>query len=154
MFIEKELYKSILGCMPIPTVDIIFLNAQNQFLLGKRNNEPLLGVYYIPGGRINKWETTLIAAKRKAKEELGIDIDTTRLRFIGATYDDIFPNSAFEGISTHCVPTTYVYRLDAREESSISLGDNQHSDLMFFSIDDPSLHELVQLRVTDLKKIL
>ncbi len=41
MFIEKELYKNILATMPIPTVDILFLNSKNELLLGKRNNEPL-----------------------------------------------------------------------------------------------------------------
>jgi colanic acid biosynthesis protein WcaH len=49
MFIEKELYMNILNCMPIPTVDILFMNTQGELLLGKRNNEPLMGVYYIPG---------------------------------------------------------------------------------------------------------
>lgn len=154
MFIEKELYKTILQCIPIPTVDIIFLNSHNEILLGKRNNEPLLGIYYIPGGRINKWETTLVAAERKSKEELGIDIDITKLQFIGATYNDIFDNSAFENISTHCIPITYIYKLWKQEESMLSLWDNQHSDLRFFSIDDPNIHELVQLRINDLKKLL
>ena len=54
MFIEKELYMDILRNMPVPTVDIVFVNSRNEFLLGKRNNEPLMGVYYIPGGRVNK----------------------------------------------------------------------------------------------------
>ena len=54
MFIEKELYVDIIRNMPIPTVDILFLNSQNELLLGKRNNEPLMGIYYIPGGRVDK----------------------------------------------------------------------------------------------------
>ncbi len=49
MFIETELYKDILRNIPIPTVDILFMNSQKELLLGKRNNEPLMGVYYIPG---------------------------------------------------------------------------------------------------------
>ena len=82
MFIEKSLYMDILRNMPIPTVDILFLNSQNQILLGKRNNEPLMGVYYIPGGRVNKREISLDTARRKAKEELGIDVDIARLQFV------------------------------------------------------------------------
>ena len=42
MFIEKELYRSILNGMPIPTVDILFINSKKELLLGKRNNEPLM----------------------------------------------------------------------------------------------------------------
>lgn len=154
MFIEKELYKNILESMPIPTVDIIFLNSHNELLLCKRNNEPLLGVYYIPWGRVNKGETLTEAAKRKAKEELIIDIDISRLRFIEATYNDIFDNSAFENISTHCIPITYIYELNSHEESQFTLWDSQHSDLRFFSLDDPNLHAIVKLRVNDLKKII
>ncbi|MBC7504070.1 NUDIX domain-containing protein [Candidatus Gracilibacteria bacterium] len=153
MFIEKSLYTDILRNMPIPTVDILFLNSQNQILLGKRNNEPLMGIYYIPGGRVNKGERSLDATKRKVFEELGINIDISRLQFVGV-YDDIFENSAFDDITTHCIPVTYLYQLNSYEELELSLGDAQHSDLQFFSLDDPSLHEMVQMRVRYLRKLL
>lgn len=151
MFIEKELYKNILRSMPIPTVDILFINTRGELLLGKRNNEPLKWVYYIPGGRVNKWEPSYDAAERKAKEELGIDIDSSRLRFLGV-YDDIFENSAFEGISTHCISVLYTYSLDQDEEGLFSLGDLQHSDLQYFVPTDPTLHDMVKMRVADIEK--
>ncbi len=149
MFIEKELYKNILKYIPIPTVDILFLNSKKELLLWKRNNEPLKGIYYIPGWRVNKWEKSLDAAKRKAFEELGISINTSKLQFIGV-YDDIFDNSAFDDISTHCIPVTYSYQLDMQEEWILSLWDTQHSDLMFFTLDDPSLHEMIKMRIKSL----
>ncbi len=152
MFIEDALYQDILRYMPIPTVDILFINSRDEVLLGKRNNEPLMWVYYIPGGRVNKWEISLHAAKRKAKEELAIDIDMSRLQYIGV-YDDIFENSAFANISTHCIPVTYSYFLDPSEEDKVALGDRQHSDLQFFSFTDPSLHKSVKIRIADLEKI-
>ena len=150
MFIDKELYKNILISIPIPTVDILFLNTSWELLLAKRNNEPLKGIYYIPGWRVNKWEKSLEAAKRKAFEELGISIDVSKLQFIGV-YDDIFDNSSFDGISTHCIPVTYSYQLDIQEEWAISLWDTQHSDLRFFSLSDDSFHDMVKLRISDLK---
>ena len=149
MFIEDTLYREILNVMPIPTVDILFLSLENKILLGKRDNEPLAWIYYIPGGRVNKWETSLETAKRKAKEELGIDIDVKKLSFLWV-YDDIFENSVFGGISTHCIPVTYIYRLSWNEERMISPSDNQHSDLRFFPIDDPSLHHMVKVRLKSL----
>ena len=152
MFIEKELYRSILNGMPIPTVDILFINSKKELLLGKRNNEPLMWIYYIPGGRVNKWERSIDAARRKTKEELGIDIDTARLRFIWV-YDDIFENSAFAGISTHCIPVTYLYFLNSLEESQITIWDVQHSDIRFFLLDDPSLHDMVRMRMRDIDQI-
>lgn len=151
MFIDKELYKKILDNIPIPTVDILFFNTSWWLLLAKRNNEPLKGIYYIPGWRVNKWEKSIDAAKRKAYEELGISIDASKLQFIGV-YDDIFDRSAFDNISTHCIPVTYSYQLDIDEEWMISLWDTQHSDLRFFSLSDESLHHMVKLRVSDLKQ--
>ena len=153
MFIEKELYKEILRTMPIPTVDIVFMNSQSQILLWMRNNEPLKWIYYIPGGRVNKWERSIDAAKRKAFEELGIFIDVSKLQFVGV-YDDIFDNSAFEGISTHCIPVTYVYQLHPDEEAHLSIADSQHDELQFFTLDHPSLHPMVKMRIQDIKKLL
>jgi colanic acid biosynthesis protein WcaH len=151
MFIETELYKNILKNVPVPTVDILFLNTSWELLLAKRNNKPLMGVYYIPGWRVNKWERSLDAAKRKAFEELWITIDVSKLQFIGV-YDDIFENSAFEDISTHCIPVTYLYRLTLAEESQLVLGDSQHSDISFFHISDISLHEIIKKRIEDIKR--
>lgn len=150
-FISDELYRKIVQFMPIPTVDILFLNDKNEILLGKRNNEPLMGIYYVPGWRINKWEKSKDAAKRKAKDELGIDIDISRLQFVWV-YDDIFHNSAFDDISTHCIPVTYLYRLNHREEWNLILWDTQHFDIHFFSLMDSRLHEMVQMRIQDLKQ--
>lgn len=99
---------------------------------------------------MNKWEKSLDAAKRKAFEELGISIDVAKLQFVGV-YDDIFHNSAFDDISTHCIPVTYSYQLDGDEESMLSLGDTQHSDLRFFSPSDVSLHEMVRMRIIDME---
>lgn len=153
MFIEKDLYIKILEVMPIPTLDILFLNSKNQLLLGKRVNEPLHWVFYIPWGRINKWETLLNAAKRKSYEELGLDIDIARLKFLWI-YDDIFDNSAFEWVNTHCIPTTYYYQLNQEEEKNLNLGDGQHTELQFFDLEDSWLHKQVLLRIKDLKNYI
>jgi ADP-ribose pyrophosphatase YjhB (NUDIX family) len=150
-FIPKEIYTTILEYMPIPTVDILFLKSNWDILLAKRNNEPLKWVYYIPWGRVEKWEKSLDAAKRKAKEELGIDIDILKLIFLGI-YDDIFDNSAFPGISTHCIPVTYSYQLSDEELREIHIGDAQHSDYRFFPQWSDELHPMVKLRIDNIKK--
>lgn len=150
--IPREIYTTIVEYIPIPTVDLLFLNSQNQLLLAKRTNEPLKWVYYLPGGRVFKWERSIDTAQRKAQEELWINIDTGKLRFIGV-YDDIFENSAFENISTHCIPVTYAYRLTLEEEWTLRLGDAQHSDFRFFDLGDESLHDMVKMRIADIDYI-
>jgi ADP-ribose pyrophosphatase YjhB (NUDIX family) len=155
MFIESSIYKIIMNESIISTVDVIFINKNNQILLWLRTNEPLGGVYYIPGGRRNKNEKKNDSAYRKMKEELWITIDTSRLVFLW-TYDDIFENSMFEGISSHYSSVTYVYKLTSEEETAIWITDSQHSNIKFFDLENPSLHEMVKIRISDIqnKKLL
>lgn len=145
MFIPTDIYKEIVKYSVVPTADILFLDRDKKILLWLRNNAPLKWVYYLPGWRIQKWETIIQAVKRKSKEEVNIDIEESRLQFVGI-YNDIFIDSAFEDISTHCIPCTFVYWLDNLEKSNI-ISDHQHSDMKFFSYNDPTLHPFLQERL-------
>jgi len=151
MYINDDLYKDIMSHSIIATVDIIFVNHEWKILLWYRNNKPLQWIYYIPWWRVIKGELILDAAKRKAKEELGFDIDSNKLQFLWV-YDDVFHDSKYHWVSTHCVPRTYVYHLSKEEEQSIKAWDNQHEDMKFFAIDDENLHPMVQERVGDMRK--
>ena len=46
-----------------------------QYLLVKRQNEPLKGEWWVPGGRVYKGEKLECSIRRKVKEELGIKIN-------------------------------------------------------------------------------
>lgn len=150
MYIEHNIYKTIMEHSVINTIDVIFINKDNHILLWLRNNEPLQWVYYIPGGRRHKNELIIDSAKRKMKEELWLDVDTERLIFLWV-YDDIFENSMFEGVGSHYISITYVYRLTEKEETNIGITDSQHSSIQFFNPEDPNLHEMVKIRVRDMK---
>jgi colanic acid biosynthesis protein WcaH len=71
--IPLKSYKKIVDVIPILCVDIV-VRHKGKFLLVKRNNEPLKGEWWVPGGRLLKGETIENAAKRKMKEETGINI--------------------------------------------------------------------------------
>ena len=73
MWIEDALYAEIKKVMPIPCVDIVVeRKSDGRVLLLKRNNEPLKGQWWLPGGRINRGEAVYEAAIRKLEEEAGI----------------------------------------------------------------------------------
>lgn len=61
--------------MPIVCVDCLVVNDRGEFLLVKRGNEPLMGEYWVPGGRVCKGERLVDAVHRKMREELGVDVD-------------------------------------------------------------------------------
>lgn len=71
--IAADFYKEIVDVIPILCVDIVIEN-EDRFLLVKRRREPLKGRWWVLGGRVLKGETIAVAANRKAKEEIGINV--------------------------------------------------------------------------------
>ena len=152
MFLDDQTFQTIMENSIITTVDVIFVKEGKEILLGLRNNKPLEGVYYLPGGRIEKGETILEAVKRKMKSELNFQINENRLVFL-KNYDDFFDESIYEGVTLQNISITYVYPLDSSELEQFAIYDTQHSDLHFFSMDDPTLLPKIQERVKDLRSL-
>lgn len=151
MFIKDKLYREIIDKTIIQTIDIVFLNDKNEILLWLRNNNPLKWVYYLPGWRRLKSETILESAKRKAKEEIWINIDTDKLIFLWV-YDDIYENSMYKWIWSHYSPIIYIYKLNDIEAKNIKT-DLQHNDLKFFNINDKNLCYMLSEKISDIKKL-
>jgi len=126
--------------LPIVAVDILlFNNEKNKILLFKRANEPVKGIYFSPGGRINKNETIAEAASRKLLEETGLKIDPNKLIFGGVT-EESFDNGIFGKIDTHYIDIIYGLILNNDfQENSIKL-DSQHSKYKWHNINDDNLH--------------
>lgn len=78
MKIPLKLYKKIVDILPILCVDIV-VKHKGKNLLVKRRREPAKGKWWVPGGRVLKGETIERAAKRKMKEEAGINIKIIKL---------------------------------------------------------------------------
>ena len=74
MLIENELYDKIREVLPTVCVDLLVTNEEGKYLLAKRTEKPAQGWWWFPGGRIHKGETWTECARRKGKEELGVDL--------------------------------------------------------------------------------
>lgn len=61
---------------PIPAIGVsgIVFNPQHDILLIKRNQPPALGLWSIPGGKLEAGETLVEACRREVKEETGIAV--------------------------------------------------------------------------------
>lgn len=106
--------------MPLLCVDLI-IRRGDRVLLIKRENEPLRGFWWVPGGRVLKGETLLDAAKRKAASEVGLDIEP---RFVGI-YEGRFETSA-QNVPAHSVSIVF----EAEAEGEVKL-DSQSSAFMW-----------------------
>ena len=49
--LDAHTFKTVIGNAPLVSIDFCLV-CEGQILLGKRNNEPLKGEWFTPGGRI------------------------------------------------------------------------------------------------------
>lgn len=137
--IPKKEYSKIIEVLPILCVDVIIQNPAREFLLIKRANEPLKGQWWVIGGRVLKGETLKEAAKRKVKEEVGLEIEIFKL--VGY-YEDAFETNPF-GLETPLHSVSVVFRSVSDNKQKIKL-DGQSSDWKY-SIELPERFRLLMV---------
>ncbi len=72
MQIPAQLYRDIIGRMPIACVDLMVLNPGGDVLLLRRRNTPARNLWWFPGGRIFYGESRRAAVARKLSDECGL----------------------------------------------------------------------------------
>ena len=125
--IPEEKYKMIMENMPIVCTDGVIVNDNGEYLLVYRNNHPLKGEYWLPGGRVMKNETLCEAVKRKMNQELGIDVEIERLL---GFFETVFQKTRVSGIGGfHAI--SFVFLLKPLQEKIVL--DSQSSDWKWFN---------------------
>ena len=130
--------------MPIACVDLLVVNAAKEVLMVKRNNQPAMGEWWFPGGRIWFGETRVEAAVRKLKEECGLR--AVKIDYVG-TYDLMLERSD-DGTISHAI--TSMYRMLVEEIDAIRL-DSQSQDARWLIMDKwltLPLHSFVKERLS------
>ena len=133
-WIEENLYKRILDKMPIPTVDSIVVHG-GKFLLLRRNNPPVKGMWWLPGGRVRRGETLEQAVKREVLEETGLECKI--LRQVGVI-NQIFPE----------VHTVSVYFLVESNSPDVKL-NAEHSAYEWFSKLQENSHSYLKTMIRE-----
>jgi ADP-ribose pyrophosphatase YjhB (NUDIX family) len=120
MIIDKDLYRQIVRVMPISCVDLVVANDYGQVLLTKRKNEPAMGEWWFPGGRVHYLETRVQAAARKLREECGLEAD--QLVELGTF--DVIVERADDDSKSHAITTLYYAKVSRRQTFTL---DSQNS---------------------------
>lgn len=121
MWIRDEIYREIIKTMPIPCVDLLVTDRDGRILMVKRKNEPVKGQWWFPGGRVFYKELRIEAAKRKLKEECGLE--AVSIKEMG-TFDLIFDDQPNQDCSIHGITTVF----DISVENKLIKIDNQSTE--------------------------
>ncbi len=152
--LQDNLWKIIVGNMPIPAKDLLFYSSKKGLLMGKRINKPARNYYFVPGGRVFKNENRNEAIKRISSKEVGLSIKPETSFSIGI-YDHFYDDSIWENsnISTHyIVEAILIIILDNKIKLSI---DKQHSEFIWINesnIDKSNVHEYSKQYFYDILK--
>lgn len=138
--IPKSLYKKIQKVLPIPCVDIVIKNDEDEFLMLKRKNRPVKNKWWFVGGRIEKGEILEEAALRKVKEETELDVSLKKILGV----DQTFFKKGFFGQSVQTVNIVFLAKTKGKPKIKL---DNQSSGYKWFNKINPNWH-------TYLKKFL
>lgn len=126
-----ELFKTIVNHTPLVSIDICLLN-DDEILMCKRNNNPLKGEWFTPGGRIYKNEKINFALSRICNVELGLEQVNTKDFIPFGAWDHIFDNSIFgENISTHYINLPHYCSLSFKPKIKL---DSQHNNFQWIKL--------------------
>lgn len=137
--ISDDQWATVVDNVPIVSVDLV-VRHDGGVVLGKRQNEPAQGEWFVPGGTVRKNEPLEEAVHRVADEELGVTVEIDRRLGTYEHFWDVADTGSDDG--KHYVPIGYeVTVTDGALET-----DAQHSDLRTFypptGDDTPSLTDL------------
>lgn len=139
-WLDTDTFRTVIDNTPLVSIDLIVTDTENRILLGKRNNRPAQGYWFVPGGRIQKNETLDTAFRRLTEEELGLELTRDQARFLGA-YEHLYDDSVFgDEVSTHYVVLGYQLTLSSEE---LNLPDAQHHEFRWWPMEEMATSEQV-----------
>lgn len=138
-WIAAEEWECIVDNVPIVSVDLI-VTYEDGVLLGLRENEPVKGEWFVPGGTVFKNERLTEAVQRVARTEIGCDVEINEKL---GTFEQFYDTSDIDGIdSKHYLATAFV--VEPVSDQAVEVADDQHSQLRVFDPPFEDHHPYVQ----------
>ncbi len=141
MRIEKSFYDEIRKVMPTPCTDVIVV-CNGKVLLLLRKNAPAKGLWFFPGGSVQKGESPLEAATRELKEETGIESNS--LEYVGVR------SVLFQEDDIHVL--SFVFRLKLRDVPSIVI-DEESVEYKWCDFKDSEVNPIIKRVLISLKSV-
>lgn len=145
--ISANEWRTIVKNVPIVSVDLVVLD-DGGVVLGKRQNRPAKGEWFVPGGRVYKHERLEDAVHRIAREELGVKVEIVER--LGA-YEHLYHDAELDGVSgKHYLANGFVVKTDGGEVNR----DDQHTEMRVFEETPDDLHEYVEAYFRDTTSVM
>ena len=126
----------------------VLVKCDDKVLLCKRNAKGLYpGMWSLPGGHLEKGESTMDCAKREFFEETDIDIDDMDLTFVG-----MIPRTSRDGQKLRGLMYVYLLETDRELEPDFenAMDGDEHTDWNYFTLNQiksertgTQLHKLI-----------
>jgi colanic acid biosynthesis protein WcaH len=130
-YLPLGVFKQVVQNTPLISIDIIIKNNAGQVLLGKRNNRPAQGYWFVPGGRIVKDETFHNAFSRLTQIEIGKAYSLSNATFLGP-YEHLYSdNLSGEDFTTHYVVLAYLITFNG---DLSDLPEEQHNGYRWWDV--------------------
>ena len=133
-FLPAKLFNRITECLPVVSVEALIATDDGLLLL-KRNNAPVKGGWWFPGGRVRKGESLQDALRREVKEETSLELSHCRLINV---YSRVFPE-------LHDITIAYLCSIN---RNKVVLNE-EHSEYAFFKQLPRNLHPSMRQVVRD-----
>jgi len=129
--LDVQTFKTVIENTPLVSLDLCLV-CDGQLLLGKRNNDPLKGEWFTPGGRIHKNESWQAALLRIAEVELGLNVIAVEDFSLMGVWDHFYNNSALDqNTSTHYVNLPHYAEFQSKPNITL---DDQHGEFKWFDL--------------------
>ncbi|MCG5510651.1 GDP-mannose mannosyl hydrolase [Ectothiorhodospira lacustris] len=131
-WLDAETFRGVVEATPLVSIDLVVRDTEGRILLGRRNNRPAQGYWFVPGGRIRKNETLDAAFARLTQEELGQPSERSAARLMGV-YEHLYEDSVFgTAPSTHYVVLGYTLCCPIPADS-LQLPRKQHGEYRWWA---------------------
>ena len=138
MLLDETTFKTVIASSPLISIDLVVKNTKGEYLLGYRNNRPVQGFWFVPGGRILKNETMDDAFIRLCQDELGASLTRQQAVFLGP-FEHFYDDYVFgEDITTHYVVLGYALTIDI---DVTHVPQDQHNQYAWFNANEMHLRE-------------
>jgi 8-oxo-dGTP pyrophosphatase MutT (NUDIX family) len=110
----------------------VLVKCGDKVLLCKRNAKGLYpGMWSLPGGHLEKGESTMNCAKREFFEETDIDIDDMDLTFVG-----MVPRTSRDGQKLRGLMYVYLLKTETELEPDFenAMDGDEHTDWEYFTL--------------------